>query len=430
MDWNNSAPAAPPAPPTQPSEEYQPFISTIQLARKCPLDGKTNKYFTYSMLDANNVDNPGPLVKIPREVFERILKNLDIKSLSIVRRCSQYCREAVTSILEWQEISQHAPEALRAILSTGIGANILLIRLYHALTNPECEFCHENSEIVDPACGYDPEYLDGEKVLGSFLSLFEGKRACAYCLRNDISLRAINYMDLLHLKSRHDSAIKFRSDMNYPRVRVIPDIYGIKKYRADQRITLVSFGSIEMVPGKRLSANDARVLQGSPDEVIIPKHPFVIRKDWDSQITPQHEYVASESPQEIARRYMTAIPFPFFGKTKTWPNDKKRITFHSCKECFLTERYHGRQFRDSLEQCDSGEMIRSCAANIYKRETRVWLDDIDAEKNHVEKFHQSGPCNHHEWKEYIGVPLFDMEDPNVWEELRCYSYKDSYFTDD
>lgn len=260
--------------------------------------------------------------------------------------------------------------------------------------------------------------LDGEKVLGSFLSLFEGKRACAYCLRNDISLRAIKYMDLLELRSRHDSAIKFPADMKYPRLRTIPGRYGIKKYRADQRISLVSLGSIEMDREKLLGAHDARVLQFTPGEAIIPKHPFVNRKNWDSQIAPRRGHVASESPQEIARRYMTAIPFPFFGTTKTWPDEKKRITFHSCKECFLTERFHGLKFRGSLEYCDGEEMIRSCAANLYKRETRVWLDDIDAEKDHVETFHQTLSRDHQEWRDHIGLPLFDLEDPDVWEDLR------------
>lgn len=138
-------------------DEYQPYISTTKLAHKCLLDGKTTKFFKNPIVDTNSTNNPGPLVEMPMEILQRTLKYLDIETLVNVRRCSQYCRLAVTSILEWQEVSDIAPEALRAILATRVGSYIPLLQLHYVLTNSECEFCHENSDLGDPAHNRNPE---------------------------------------------------------------------------------------------------------------------------------------------------------------------------------------------------------------------------------------------------------------------------------
>ncbi|KAJ8064811.1 hypothetical protein OCU04_007120 [Sclerotinia nivalis] len=401
--------------PASPSDDrYEPFISTKQLAQRCLLDDRTRKSFTYSMVHTESANNTSHLVKIPIELFQRTLKYLDVETLVNVRRCSQYCRLAISSILEWQEVSNNAPEALRAILSTGIGSNILLLQLHYALTNPECEFCPENSE--------NPAYLDDEKVMGAFLSLFKGKRACAYCLRNDISLRTVQYIDLLRLQLRPDSAVLFPPEMKYPRLRTIPGTYGPSKYKSQQRLVLVSMGSIETIRGKPLSLLEAQVLQRSPHEVMIPKHPLSKRNEMDQQLAPHRQYVGFEREDDIARRYTTAVPFPFFGKTMTHPNMKKLVTFHGCAECTFQEQYHEKQFLESFNQGDADETIIACGANIYKRETRQWLDDMEAEKIHARDFHERIDEEERMWRVKRQAPIFNLSDPKIWKELRVPGY--------
>ncbi|QSZ35041.1 hypothetical protein DSL72_007904 [Monilinia vaccinii-corymbosi] len=408
----------------------QPFISDFQLSLKCPLDDKSPKSFTYFKIDANNFNNPGPFIKMQRDIFQRILKSLDIESLFNVRLCSQYCREAVSSILEWREISDHVPDVLRVIIYTGVGSNIPLLQLHHALTHAECEFCPENSEVVDPSLGFPPEYLDGEKVLGGFISLFEGKRACAYCLRNDPSLKAIDYMDLIRLKMRPDSAVKFPPDMNYPRLRTIPGKY--RDTTVTERISLVSLGSIEMIPGKPLSDSDARVLQSSPH---IPQHPFQDRAIMSHHLASVRGSIGFERKEEVARRYMTAMAFPFFGTSMDYPNRKICTTMHGCKECFLQERYHEVQFLDAADPDDDMDeefksMREWCAANIYKRETRLWLHDLVSKRQHAMNHHNEDEIDHDEleWREMIDAPVFNLQHPNVWMELSYCPGDEPYYT--
>ncbi|ESZ95305.1 hypothetical protein SBOR_4302 [Sclerotinia borealis F-4128] len=348
------------------------------------------------------------------EIFQHTLLYLDIETLVNVRRCSQHCRLAVTSTLEWKEVIENAPDALRAILSTEMGSHITLLKLHQALTNPECEFCVENSN--------GPEYLDDEKVLGGFLSLLEGKRACAYCLRNDVSLRTVHYIDLVRLQLRPDTAVSFRFDKVYPKLRTIPGWYGHKRYKMAERLVLVPLSSIEMITGKPLNACDTSVLQHSPHEVPIPRHPYEERGRMNKQLGPHNGYIGFERNEDVARRYMTAIEFSFFGKTKIYPNHKSRATFHRCVECLLQERYHGMQFLESFQQGDADEVIIACAGNIYKRETRQWLNDVKAEKRHARRFHEVIEEDERDWRVGIDAPVFNLKDPETWKILRLHGY--------
>ncbi|KAM0309785.1 hypothetical protein ACHAO8_008702 [Botrytis cinerea] len=398
--------------PAPSEEKYEPFISSQELAGKCPLDSKTTKSFKYPMVSPESARNISRLVKMPMEIFQRTLKYLDIESLVNIRRSSQYCRIAVDTTLEWQEISESVPEALRAILSTGVGSHILLLQLHHALTNPECEFCVEN---FDP-----PTHLDGEKVMGAFLSLFEGKRACAYCLRNDLSLRTIPYIDFIRLQ-RPKSAIKIWPEVqNPPKLQTLPGTYGYNRYKSSQRLLLVPLGDVKYVDGMSMSRNERQLLLRSQHEVIIPKHPFADRPVLDRQLAPHSSYVGFEREDEIARRYMTAIPFSYFGYTHTHPNTKKRVTFHGCLECHLKERYNERQFVASFNQGDADEVLMGRAENIYKRQTRQWLNDVNAEKIHARDFHERIEEGEQEWRKRRHAPILFFSELNNSEEFRMW----------
>ncbi|KAI9651279.1 hypothetical protein NHQ30_001317 [Ciborinia camelliae] len=392
-------------PPSSP-EEYEPFISIQQLERRCKLDNKTPKSFKHPMVESKSANNTSPLVKLPMEIFQRILKYVDVKILFKIRRCSQYCQLGVDSTLEWKEVSENAPEALRAILSTD--ADITLIRLHDALTNPECEFCPENLD-------------EGNPVMGGFLSLLEGKRACAYCLRNDISLRTVEYSNLIRLRGHPNATVILPPDIKYPQIRTIPGTYGHKKFKVDGRLVLVPLGSIQTIPESRLNRHEERVLQRSPHEIIIPKHPFSDRHKMDSQLGPYFGYVGFESSDDVARRYMTAIPFPFFGKTETHPLTKKCVAFHGCAECILQEKYHEKQLLESLDNPDGEEMAIDCAKNIYKRQTRLWIDDMEAEKRHAREFHEVIDDDEKIWRRRRRAHIFNLRDREVWKELRVYA---------
>ncbi|CAD6439891.1 41dfa7e3-8766-4f27-b406-65ee61427480 [Sclerotinia trifoliorum] len=155
---------------------------------------------------------------------------------------------------------------------------------------------------------------------------------------------------------------------------------------------------------------------------MIPKHPFFERKEMDIQLAPTPKYTKFECEEHVVQHYMTAIPFPFFGKTMTHPNIKKRVAFHGCLECSLQEQYHEKQFLESFNQGDADETIISCGANIYKRETRQWFNDMEAEKIHAREFHEQIDEGERAWRVHWQAPMFNLSDPNIWTKLRMHSF--------
>lgn len=119
----------------------KPFISSTTLANHCPLDGRSRS-FKVPRIEPNS---PGRhecgLQSLPVEIYHACLQHLDLATIISLRAVSQYTRECISSLHQYQELYEHAPQALRAVLATGIAASIPLLRLHHALTTRECYYC-------------------------------------------------------------------------------------------------------------------------------------------------------------------------------------------------------------------------------------------------------------------------------------------------
>jgi hypothetical protein len=134
---------------THKKETFEPFIDPAPLARSCPLDNG-RKNFAKSMV------GPGPslMQALPVECYQACLQYLDLGTLTKMRRVSQYTRHAIDSLPSYRDIYEHAPQALRACLSTNVAPHIPLLRLHNSLTTMECFYCKES--YVDLPCGCGP----------------------------------------------------------------------------------------------------------------------------------------------------------------------------------------------------------------------------------------------------------------------------------
>jgi len=123
------------------SDGIDPFIDPSTLARKCPLD---NKKHTFKSPPLHPSSSPkGKLQALPTEIYQQCLQYLDIKSLTDMRRVSQFTRSTIDGMHQYKELYEHAPQALRAVLSMGVSANTELFRLRESLTDMECYYCKE-----------------------------------------------------------------------------------------------------------------------------------------------------------------------------------------------------------------------------------------------------------------------------------------------
>jgi len=122
-------------------EIYDPFINRNILTRKIPLDNGPKKFVSPMIGPESQGWGNCRLQSLPAEIYHACLQYLDIAALTGMRRVSQFTRLTIDSLHQYQELYEHAPQALRACLGMGVAAHIPLLRLYDALTSLECQYC-------------------------------------------------------------------------------------------------------------------------------------------------------------------------------------------------------------------------------------------------------------------------------------------------
>lgn len=119
----------------------KPFISSTTLTSHCPLDSCSRSFKLPGIEPHSAGWNQCGLQSLPVEIYHACLQHLDLATIISLRIVSQYTRECISSLRQYQELYEYAPQALRAVLATGVAANIPLLRLHHALTSMECYYC-------------------------------------------------------------------------------------------------------------------------------------------------------------------------------------------------------------------------------------------------------------------------------------------------
>jgi F-box domain len=134
---------------------FEPFVDRFALLTRCRLDNGPKRFKKPSIGPESNEWNGSKLQSLPIELYQASLSYLDLATLTAMRRVSQYTRHAIDILYQYQELYEHAPQALRACLSTGVASHIPLRRLHHSLTSIECHYCkplHYHSP--DSKCNY------------------------------------------------------------------------------------------------------------------------------------------------------------------------------------------------------------------------------------------------------------------------------------
>ena len=86
----------------------------------------------------------GDLERLPAELLLPILtQQIDLQSLTDLRRVSQRAMDIVDSIPEYHVIVKHAPDALRAVLIAKKDNQVTCQRMFNKLISFECERCGE-----------------------------------------------------------------------------------------------------------------------------------------------------------------------------------------------------------------------------------------------------------------------------------------------
>lgn len=166
---------------------------------------------------------------------------------------------------------------------------------------------------------------------GSYLSLFECRRACLFCLRNNTALLAVDLMTVLTLCCQRNCSI--RSIDSFRLLGTLPGVYGPHSTPIAHRSTLVRGPSVTTVSGTSLSEKEQRVLYGRTPSATIYHHPLV-KPEEESDIAPAPGYISPDTQKKMLHTYQTAILFPYLARDK-----KTTDVGVMCGDCNLHMRF-------------------------------------------------------------------------------------------
>jgi hypothetical protein len=173
-----------------------------------------------------------------------------------------------------------------------------------------------------------------ESVFGTYLSLYECHRICAFCTRNSPFLKPAELTHLITLCSQRRSTLLASTLFSVPSLKTIAGYYSPNPSSHIQRTTLMLARSIPLDPSKPLNGAEARILSAGsvPDEAKINHHPFVRAED-ESDISHSVRYVSAETVRLATLRYTSCISLPYL------TSSKKLEKGVMCAECNLRMRY-------------------------------------------------------------------------------------------
>ena len=175
------------------------YLEAETLARTCPLDCTHESQFPAAHPNDSRSSFIGALGILPLELLNAVLLDLDLQSLTVLRRVSQRSRLAVDVLPQYQSIRLHGPELLRASLSLRLSDSTTLSQLYGALTTASCFLCGE---------------------FGAFIYMLSCSRVCLLCVEQRPELLPLS---LSHAK--HKYGLNRKAVSSLPTLRSLPGVY-------------------------------------------------------------------------------------------------------------------------------------------------------------------------------------------------------------
>jgi hypothetical protein len=181
------------------------MLEPVDLERGCPLDnGRHDKRDTATL---------GTLGTLPVELIQTILLDLDLQSLTSLRRVNRRTRLTIDTLWQYNEIITYASNSLRAALSLNVGTSISCRQLHRELCSQECVTCSR---------------------FGAFLYLLTCSRVCYVCLVEDP-----RFLPLTPKHARIAFGLSSSETGKLPTAITLPGIYSHNSRVRRTRISLV-----------------------------------------------------------------------------------------------------------------------------------------------------------------------------------------------
>ena len=256
-------------------------LDEYELREHCVLDaGSQRLQPTYSL---------GKLDILPPEILTDVCSQLDLQSLTDLRRVNKHAMQIVDSIPQYQVILREAPDALRAMLSIGSASFSTLEDLYTTLCTAFCETCNH---------------------FGGYLYLITCRRVCFRCLSQQTSFLPLSRADVVRKFGLRSGDIA-----KIPRIRSRPGHYSERAIPCRKSFILfdhdVARSTAIAIHGEVKSmeefATNAALRRVSAFKRRKQRSPEMMTKSRRPRLQD-----ARDGKSENRYRFMAIVPLPYF----------------------------------------------------------------------------------------------------------------------
>ena len=330
-------------------------INLKMLEQYCPLARPSST----SGLNTASFQHLGQLDLLPLEIIQSILQQLDLYTLALMQSINHRSKLLVDSLPQHREIVTHAPNALRAILSTGLAPHFTIHHLSRALRAQDCLGCGS---------------------FGAYLYLLDCRRYCWLCLAE-----ASDTFPISRSTAKASFGLSNYSLRQLPCMKTLPGRYSLNRFDGDthnRRLALVS----------TKSAKEAGIkLHGSQDAMEAPRMLVPLRRHhhisgegiffWlQLRRSMQSRPLCSHDGGYAFQRFMASMRFPTLD-----PSNGTIEWGISCKGCW-NRLPDGDILRDwECKECHDGspndDISRDWEAMYTKRGYLVHFEQCEHSKH-------------------------------------------------
>ncbi|RFN44613.1 hypothetical protein FIE12Z_11157 [Fusarium flagelliforme] len=279
--------------------------------------GKLQAPFIQNKFEKPDFASLGDLDRLPQELIQMTLEELDIVSYLKFRGVNHRARNLATAGRDYTVVVKHGLAGLKALLRVQTAQRFTLSHLYQALINPKCKYCRK---------------------FGPYLSLFTCKRACFTCIEISAPLGAVAIPAPKHFCHTVKLSRAQIERVCQPKLRVVSG----------------SHYAVEPWPKVKKPRYVVRCKDAFPKlRALNPKI-----RSRDMELPPPHQTVL-DVEHMYSLRYMASTAFPWYDPTRD-----KLDSGRSCAAC---------QFR--VEDHENGSPVFSVPPWGYNDRDRIYTDE-------------------------------------------------------
>ncbi|EKD20705.1 hypothetical protein MBM_01387 [Drepanopeziza brunnea f. sp. 'multigermtubi' MB_m1] len=244
----------------------------------------SNHLDSFQSITKRSTASRGRLARLPLEILNKILFELDVESLGSIRLLNTWFKDVVDSLPAYRALAIYATHALRALTVTNMLSQHSVGHLYDTLTKSRCTTCSMS--------------------LGPFLFIPTGRRYCYCCIKTHPHMQMLTYTSAKKLFRLSKKALK-----QIAIIATVPGTYGLSRKPHKRRTRIVSVDAATQLAIMIYSRDVA-------ESIIM---------DW---------YCTRHPDPNNTLRFMACTPFPYLDAQQH--RSQKLVYCHGCEYDWYT----------------------------------------------------------------------------------------------